>query len=243
MKKCITIISSSAEDIFIDSEKEIIKKRKGGPAYFIQQALLERGVNFDYIDKWHAKIQLFQTNSGKPNDELFRGRVVGLIPKFNVPTKLTTEYMLISTIADEWNLDAIKNYRGKVFLDIQGYVRNPKKFSEKIKWPAISSLIDYIYCLKGTREEIKFLPRDIIKVAKRKLLIVTNGPNTVKLFYNNKSFRFSVNMVRNNTDTIGAGDTFFAHFIAGLYTGCGIKKSIKMAINKTRIFLMNKIST
>ncbi len=242
MKKGVTIISSTAQDIFVDSENKVVKKKKGGPGYFIRQALEDRKVPFNNINKWDTKIELYLTKSGKPNNKLFKGKVVGVVPKFNLPIKQMTEYSIVSTIANEWKLREIKNYKGKLFLDIQGYVRDPKKFSVKKQWPQISSLVEYIYCLKGTNQEVKLLPKSVINIAKKKLLIITDGSNKVKVFHDNKKFEFSIVKVNNLFDYIGAGDTFFGHFVAGLYKGFTMNNSAKIAINKTRIFLENKLT-
>lgn len=88
---------------------------------------------------------------------------MGKVPKKPRPLKvkfssIKTPFLLISTLLDEFSLKGISNFKGKTFLDIQGYARDGKDFGKKKHWKPDKEIVDSIFCLKGTKQEIEYIP-------------------------------------------------------------------------------------
>ena len=148
--------------------------------------------------------------------------------------------VLISTIGKEWLLGGKFNRKAKIFLDIQGYVRDLKHFGKKTFFK--SPFLEDISCLKGTVEEINHLPKEIIKKQRSKCLIITKGNEGLILYYKGNKSLLRPNKKIQRKDTLGAGDTFFAYFVDQFLKINNAFKSAQYAINKTSEFLSSKVN-
>lgn len=118
----------------------------------------------------------------------------------------------------------------------RGYVRNLNIFGKK-KF-LNDSFLDQIFCLKGTKEELKYIPQDIIKRQKKKCLIITEGENGSAIYYKDKKFIFKPSKIIKTNVTIGAGDTFFANFVLNfIETGGNVTIAGRIATAETLKFL------
>ena len=149
--------------------------------------------------------------------------------------------MLISSVLDEFNLDNLQNYQGKVFLDIQGYGRDRNDFGQKKLWEPNDNIFANIFCLKGTKEELKNIPSKYIQKQKKKILIITNGEYGSEIFSFGKHYLIKPLSIIVCKNTIGAGDTFMANFVIRFLRTTNVLDSAKYATSKTSIFLKSKI--
>lgn len=137
------------------------------------------------------------------------------------------------------DLNFLKNYKGNVFLDIQGSVRQEKsnKLGAKKFCDEITEIIDKIDVLKCNSKEFKFLPKKVIERAKEKILIETKGVKGVTLWEKGIKLDFKPKKIIKTENTIGAGDTFFAAFVYKFIDTKDIKKSILFALDYASSYL------
>jgi hypothetical protein len=234
-KNNITVLSSFASDKLFDKRGQFLREQKGGPAFFIQSALKKEKVAFDMPYSFTLEVEIIIT----PNEEF--GKVTSKIKPKKIDWQLlNTPIILISTILNEFDLRKIGKYENQVFLDVQGYVRDGKDFGRKNYW---NFNADSILCVKGTEEEISYLPKDFVKKQKQKMLLITLGSKGSILYSKNKMTRIKPLKIVKSVDTIGAGDSFFAYFAAKYLQSNNPKLSLKYATSKTVAFLSSKKSS
>ena len=95
--------------------------------------------------------------------------------------------------------------------------------------------------MKGTSEEMTYVPESQLKKQKGKMLVVTKGKEGVEAYYKGKNYEFRPRHVIRSKYAIGAGDTFFAHFIAYLCKDNDFVEGLRYATEKTSIFLERKV--
>jgi hypothetical protein len=230
-QKKIIIFSTYSEDTIISATGKNVKKVQGGPLYYLCQAL--GNLRLDYVDynSGKAKIEIQMT----ANDEV--GRVVDLPVNIQIPNNIFSDFTIVSTILDEWRLDNISSNLGKIFIDIQGYVRQTGETGKKSMWNDIDLFSKYIFCLKGTEEEMSYIPRKVLEDQKNRLLIITRGKKGVVWFCQGKKYFSPIEREIKSHDTIGLGDTFFGYFVGYLYKGYLIELAMINAIKQTEEFL------
>lgn len=212
----ITVISSFAEDEIFYTEFEETEIHKGGPALWIIKAL--ESLNFNprvFTGKLNAKVKIIRENMEE------RGSIVSVEPII-LPSLLSADLFIISTISDEFNLENIKKIHGTVALDIQGYARKLKNTNKKLMIP--KEIVTSITMLKGTETEVACLEDEFLNDQKRRTLIITKGETGFDIFFHEKKYEFAANriFVKN---TIGAGDSFFTAFAVEFLRTNNILKS------------------
>lgn len=230
----ISIYSSFSKDKILDSEGEVLSNTNGGPAFYIEKVF--KNNKFPYILKT-GKIINVEIKLEK-NKEI--GRVGENIKSFKIPLKNYAGPILISTIGKEWILGDNPNKQARIFLDIQGYVRDLNFLGGKAFFNA--PFLKNIFCLKGTEEELKFLPKKIIKNQKNKCLIITRGAKGSVIYYKNKKFIFKPFEKIRIISTIGVGDTFFASFVLNFIKSSGNIVESGRAATKDATGFLSKIS-
>jgi len=234
-KKKIFLFSTYTEDKIIDEHGIMLKKQPGGPLLFIKKALNNTQVNFISFHGENIKVLIKITKNGE------QGRVI-TTPSINpLPVISADGWIIISTVFKEWNLENISKTKNKIFLDIQGYVRNIHTFGKKALWKNIEKYAKNIYCMKGTKEEVSYVPKNVYENQKKRLLIITDGKNGVEWFFKGKKYFIPVNKKIKSLYTIGAGDTFFGYFIGYLYKRKTIKISLEKTCIKTENFLKESL--
>lgn len=233
-KKQITVLATSAIDVLEDERLNQISSQPGGPSYFIAQVFNANNLSYEKLMHPQIKVEIQVTPRGEFSKIAERAKTLNIDY-----SNITTPYLLISTVLEDFSLDGIKDYKGKAFLDVQGYVRDGSDFGKKRSWTP--NAMDAFFCIKGTEEEISYLPKDLIEIQKTKLLIITKAENGVDWYYKGtfKSIR-PLKIITNLKDTIGAGDYFFANFIVNFIESSLIEQSIMNAISKTSTFLESK---
>ncbi|MFQ6049881.1 MAG: PfkB family carbohydrate kinase, partial [Candidatus Paceibacterales bacterium] len=97
-----------------------------------------------------------------------------------------------------------------------------------------------VFCLKGTGEELKYIPEIWLNQQKQKILITTKGKLGCEVFIFGKKFKIDVKKKIPVLNTIGAGDVFFAYTISKFLKTTNFVESIRCAIKKTTEFLLLK---
>lgn len=226
----IKIYSTFSEDIILDKDCTLIKK--GGPAFFIEQIFKKYKIKHKLHIGDVIKVQINITNKGE------YGKIISSIKENKkIQSIKNNDIIVISTIGREWILDdKIIPNQAKIFLDIQGYVRIKEKFNKFFK----NNFWNKIYCVKGTEREINKLPKNIIKNQKKKCLIITKGDKGSVIYFNNKRYLFHSDRIKVK-NTIGAGDTFFAAFVAHFAKTNDVVKSAKFAMKEVKKFLNSNL--
>lgn len=237
MLEPISVLATHTEDIVVEESGNVLTSQPGGSSLFIKQALSDANVRFrDFNknrDKLTVKILLAQ------NQEL--GKVIDKPVAIKADSVPLTDWVIVSTVLDEWDILTLRKFPKKLIVDVQGYVRDGLEFGKKKNWESIEKIYKSIFCLKGTKEEIAYVPKAIVKDQKAKrMLVITNGSKSVEIFYKGKRHIMPVAPLEGLKDTIGAGDTFLGYFTAGLYKKRSVEDAGRYAIARTRVFLLDK---
>lgn len=230
--KKILIFSTYSTDKVTKNGKTTITK--GGPLFFIQNAFEDNGVPFLARHGETIDVEI-KVEHGKE-----KGRVANFPKSIKISGPKDSPIVVLSTIFNEWDFSNLDKFKGKIFVDIQGYVRDPDKFGGKKVWNPSLNILKQIYCLKGNKEEMKYLSKNALKDQKKRLLIITNGKQGIEWYSKRKKYSIKNGRKIKVPDTIGAGDTFFGYFIASRYDGINVRRSICNAISKTSEFLESK---
>ena len=231
-KNKITILSTFANDRLINKTVAITNKQKGGPAFFIDQIFKNEKISFDLKTGPKMEVQILITEKGE------FGKIPQIPPKKTIRfSQIKTPFLLISSVLKEFDLANLSAFKGKTFLDVQGYVRNGNDFGKKKLWKPNKKIFSSIYCLKGTKEELLNIPKQYIETQKQKILLITNGKLGCEVFAFGKYYKIKPLKVVSSKNTIGAGDTFFAYFVSCFMKTANILNCLKYATNKTSAFL------
>ncbi|MFH0712726.1 MAG: PfkB family carbohydrate kinase [Candidatus Jorgensenbacteria bacterium] len=231
-KNKITIISTFATDQLVSENGFIIDKQNGGPAFYLNRALKNEGVSFAMKTGPKMKVQILITRKGEFGRVLKRPTQKGV--RFS---QIKTPLLLISSVLDEFDLMNLSTFKGRVFLDVQGYVRNGDDFGKKKFWKPNKEVFANIFCLKGTKEELQNMPKQYVEAQKQKLLLITDGKLGCEIFAFGKRHTIKPSKIITSKNTIGAGDTFFAYFVLRYAKTAKVLDSAKYAVKKTSAFL------
>jgi hypothetical protein len=231
-KNEITIFSTFTKDKILSESEALIKEQEGGPAFYIKQAFEDEKINFVLKTSPKMNVQILITKNGE------FGKVSKILkPKTIHFSQIKTPFLIISSVLNEFNLLELSNYQGRVFLDIQGYVRDGNSFGKKKLWKPKEGTFNNIFCLKGTREEWQNIPAQYFEIQKQKILIITDGKEGCEVFAFGKRYLVRPPKILALKNTIGAGDTFFAYFVSCLIKTESPLYSAKYATKKTSTFL------
>jgi hypothetical protein len=231
--KKITIFSTFAIDKLIDKNRRIIREQKGGPAFYIASALKRENINFNLIKASLVRVEILI----KDGEEFGRIRQKNKPKKINF-SAINTPLILISTILNDFDLKGASTFKGNIFLDVQGYVRNGIEFGKKKQWKPSKEIASSIFCLKGTEEELSFIPFSLWKEQKQKILLITKGKLGCEIWNKGKKETIKPKkIIKNIENVIGAGDSFFAYFISKFLRTENPFLSAKCAADKTSEFL------
>jgi len=231
----ITLFSSFAKDRLYDQNNTFLGEQLGGPAYYIVKALREENIRTIVPQSLWFTVDIMVTKNGE------FGKIRFAPKSIDIPwSSITSPMVYISTILNEFLLNSINLYKGKVFLDIQGYVRDGNTYGAKKILGYSLKALQNIYCMKGTKEEFSYIPKNILQMQKKKILLITNGSKGSVIYVNSRIYRITTSTILKPIDTIGAGDTLFALFIAGMSKNWSPQKALSYATDKTVHFLQNK---
>jgi hypothetical protein len=235
-KNNLTILSTFAKDMFIDEMSGTVREQEGGPAFYLTKAFTLEGVLFDLRSTSIVEVEILIKQDGE------FGKIAREPDLLTVGfADVESQFLVISTLLDEIKLEGIRAFKGKVFLDIQGYVRDGTDFGKKRQWNPSQEIVDSIFCLKGTSEELQHISDSFLAKQKEKMLIETRGEQGCVIFFGGKSITIWPSHIVSSTNAVGAGDTFFAYFISQYMRNEDAQKSCEYAVEKTAEFLMTKI--
>lgn len=230
----ITIISSFTEDILINNKNEVIETHSAGPAFFISNALKDDDTPFQLITGNPMTVEILVTPEGE----------FGRIPEKPITRPIIeniSEWTVLSTVLKEWDPESIRKWPERLFVDLQGFVRNGNDFGKKQTWEKIASFKENVFCLKGTAEEVKYIPEEVLESQKKRLLLITHGDKGVDVFFNGQRTFIPTKKISGLKNTIGAGDTFLAYFVSCIYKGERPVAAAEYACKKTVVFLKTKL--
>jgi hypothetical protein len=234
MNKKIAVISSYSTDRLIEAKTGVVlKEQSGGPALFITKALTKMNVDATVYAGEPLLVEM----------AIHEDEEYGIIRQQSTPQSFplpNTDVTIFSTILREWTLDNIHNYKGKIFLDIQGYVRDGSDFGKKQIWKDAGQYADAIFCLKGNEVEMQYIPVDVLhKQKQQRMVITTLDREGVQIDYKGKSTKVTPKEVIKPPNTIGAGDTFFANFVGKFVQTGDLEYSANHALLQTSEYLRN----
>lgn len=227
----LSIVSTKSLDTLLNKNHEVVQKITGGPLFFIENVLKELQIPYTSFFGDVMNVSILLTDKGE------FGKMDQNYKKLTFPLKKVTENVIVSTILDEWDISEVKRYKGNVFLDVQGYVRDGKHFGKKKLWKESELLIDFITCLKATREETNFIPPHVLEKQKNRILLITDGGKHVEVWCNGTKCMIPVTTKVKTIHTVGAGDTFFAYFVSKYIESYNVETGVKYAIRQTGNFL------
>ena len=230
--KIITILSTFADDQLVSENGSVIGKQDGGPAFYLNRTLKNERAFFAMKTGPKMEVQILVTKDGE----------FGKVPQKPMQkgirfSQIKTPLLLISSVLNEFDLANLSTFKGKTFLDVQGYVRNGNDFGKKKIWKPSKVVFANIFCLKGTKEELQNIPKKYVETQKQKVLLITKGKLGCEIFAFGKRYNIKPSKVVASKNTIGAGDTFFAYFVSRFAKTAKVLDSAKYAIKKTSLFL------
>lgn len=205
---------------------------QGGPAFFIESILEKNHIQFTNFLKRVGSVSIIIKDGGES------GKVTAAETLQEYPVLEKDEHILISTLLNEVDLSLFAHHTN-VYIDIQGYVRNPDgSLGSKKKYQVPENFKPAI--LKSTEEELTFLDDTFINGQKERMLIVTRGASGATIYSKNRVFTRDVNKKIFPKNTIGAGDTYFSSFIVAYLKENTIESCADFAQTSTEIFLKQK---
>ena len=230
----ITVLSTFALDTLIDETGRVLGTQEGGPAYYLKRVFEDEEISYLFVPSPKMGVEILLTDKGE------FGRVPNVTPAMRVGfSEFKTPYIVISTILDEFNLSNISDFKGKAFLDIQGYIRDGKNFGKKKELKDIE-ILDSAFCLKGTQEELRYIPAHFLEDKKIPLVLITRGERGCEVFYQSVRYEVRPEDILKPEHTIGAGDTFFGYFISQFIKREDPLASAQYATKKTSLFLSSQ---
>lgn len=230
----VALISTFAKDYIYNANGILLRKQRGGPAFFITNVFKEMGLSFSVIPSPELKIEIML----KDGDEF--GKLPSVSPLVIDCNKINTPFLAISPIIDEFELMGIDKYKGKIFLDAQGFTREVGEFGKKKKWKPEKAIEHSIFCLKVADYELPYINEHFIKNQKKKILLLTQGSKGCTVYAFGESFIIRPKKIVKSSDTLGAGDTFFAYFLTNYIRTNDQFISAEIASDKTLEFLTAK---
>lgn len=237
MENGISLISTYVDDIFISHDNKVLSVDQAGPLYYLDQSI-DKNIPKHLFYGEKITINLFLTKDGQPDESKHRGVVKDPIISKLALTSNLSNWSIVSTVFDEWNLSPFRQYKGKLCIDIQGYVRKYPYMSVKKNLNKFKEIFSSAYCIKGTRKEISFVPQDIIRnVQKKGIVLITDENNSITIIDNDKSTKVDPPLIQNVKISKGSGDILFGHYVSCLYKGVDSIESAKIAAYNTSLFL------
>ena len=224
--------STYSVDSLVNEQGEVLAVRAGGPALFILRVLERELISFKLRFGQQIGVDILINDKGE------FGRVPRQ-PQRRTINAAHADWAVVSTVLDEWQL--VEPLPTMLFVDLQGFVRDGGNFGKKQPSKIIEDLAGKIFCLKGTREEINCLSKSALGIQKKKLLVITDGDKGVELYCRGQKQQIQITKVGGLVDTIGAGDTYLAYFVAAMFRGDTPLVAAKYAAVNTSKFLKTKI--
>lgn len=229
MNKKILVISSFATDEINYKKNNKIIERPGGPGYWISQTLEDLHIKAKfYSGKQNARVKIIA-------DGLEEHGSLLSVSKIPFKQEEKVDYIFVSTIADEFNLENLRKIRGDIILDVQGYARASTGGTFEIP----EDIAKRIIILKATKKEFSHLNQKTQEHIKNTILLITDGAQGATIIAKERTYFFPSMSVA-TLDTIGAGDVFMVAFAVQYIQGNTITKAGQFAIRYVANYLRKK---
>lgn len=225
------IISNYANDIIEYKNNSIVK---WWPALYIEKYFKENNIEYEIFTWWY-EWEVFILNNNW-NDVW----IIKYAPKININNNLKSDYFILSTLLNEFNLKDTNKLEGIIFCDIQWYIRElntaNRKLLNNLPW------LNNIDFLKVTDYEFQYLTNELILefINNAWTIIITTWSKWIVKLINNKWEKIINIPIWNFIDTIWAWDTFLSAVANIYYKTKNIEKSIKEASDYVYNFLREK---
>ena len=186
--------------------------QQGGPAHYMGLALRRLCVPFGVITGDTAVVEVIPG----PDGEKY---VIPRLDPIPIPSPLLDDAIVLSPIMREIAPKSIREARGLLALDLQGFVRRPGDpaggFDRNVDLAALLSRADVI---KAAEPELAALTTESREAARSAIVLVTHGDQGASIQHDGRTDRIEARPVP-APNTIGAGDTFLSAFIVAILDG------------------------
>jgi sugar/nucleoside kinase (ribokinase family) len=187
-------------------------------------ALRAKGIEVDALPSKHT---VYFENIYSENQDHRTQRVLQKADPFSIESLSHTDasvFHLGPLLADDMSVELIRSLaqRGKVSLDVQGYLRKVENHNvHAIDWPAKQEALQYIYTLKANEHEMEVLTghKDVRKGAKVladwgvKEVVITLGSMGSVIYANGIFHHIPAYVPTAVVDATGCGDTYMAGYL------------------------------
>ena len=127
--RTLTVVSTFVDDVLLNGQEKLFEIRPGGPAEFFCRVFEKTSLSVQLITGRRMQVRI-KVVPGMPEvGKVVDDGGVQALPKIDSPN------LILSTLAREWDALSLKDYLGRVFLDVQGFVRDPTAgFGKKQMW-------------------------------------------------------------------------------------------------------------
>jgi sugar/nucleoside kinase (ribokinase family) len=186
--------------------------------------LRAKGIEVDALPSKHT---VYFENIYSENQDHRTQRVLQKADPFTIEALSHTEariFHLGPLLADDFPVELIKSLsaRGKVSLDVQGYLRKVEDHNvHAIDWPAKQEALKYIHTLKANEHEMEVLTghKDVRKGAMvlaewgAKEVVITLGSMGSVIYAEGVFHRIPAYLPNMVIDATGCGDTYMAGYL------------------------------
>lgn len=215
------------DDIVVDRDRNSIEKRAGGPAHYVKQVFDKVGEDYEVAEGKKGIVEIHF----EKGEEL--GRVPAACKISSAP--ITSSIVLVSSIANEINVDKLKGSFSEIYVDARGFVRDPEHFGGKRKWDV--KAVDKIKVLKTSQLDMQYLPEKLVShLRKSGIIIIGKSGGRYTLIDRGVESEYELGEV-NVPLKVGAGTTMLAAFATAYSQKKDAKKAMEFAISHMREFL------
>ncbi len=202
--------------------------------------LREKGIEVDVVPSRHT---VYFENIYSENQDHRTQRVLQKADPFSIEALSHTDarvFHLGPLLADDIPVELIRSLseRGKVALDVQGYLRKVENHNvHAIDWPAKQDALKYIHTLKANEHEMEVLTGigDVRKGAKVlaewgvKEVVITLGSMGSVIYANGVFHHIPAYLPTAVIDATGCGDTYMAGYLYQRTKGASFQEAGEFA--------------
>jgi sugar/nucleoside kinase (ribokinase family) len=230
----ITVVSTHTVDRFPPDADGNRRSMPGGPAHYIGVALDRLGVPYRIITGPTCSVDVLPG----PEGEEYLIQPIPLIP---LPERLCGPAAILSPIAREIEPEQVPETDGILAIDLQGFVRHPGRPSSDLDTVDLTPLVRRAQVIKASDPELSHLSPSSLSALHTSILLMTHGAHGVSLKEGGRTHFIPSHPVQ-APDTIGAGDTYLAAFIAHLLDGDDPVRAAERAARFTEEVLMERLT-
>ncbi|MGH2447023.1 MAG: PfkB family carbohydrate kinase [Chloroflexota bacterium] len=182
----------------------------GGPARYIIAELDRRGVVYQLITGAPVEVEVASSSEG----ETYR---IAPVPRITLPSTLSGP-VILSPIMREIDPADVPPAAEPIFIDLQGFVRQPRGEAPLVIPDALEDLLSRARVVKASREEWDLLPATLRRMIDHITVVTTQGPVGAELRHDGQVRWIAARPVEIRR-AIGAGDTFLAAMAVEILAG------------------------